>query len=103
MHIVVAFSVSFFLMAFSSGLIIFIMNRRNRNASDWSLKAAAKANKELQLKLKPHFLQRMKNAEFKDYLPVKKELVVWSHLTDIQREVRDCAFRCILCEKTYWN
>jgi len=49
-----------------------------------------KVNKELQEKLRPHFLQRMKNKEgFKDCLPVKKELVVWLHLSHVQRKLYD--------------
>lgn len=62
---------------------------RMNNASFHTLRIASKANKELQERLRPHFLQRMKNSEFKDFLPVKKELVVWLHLSDTQRKLYD--------------
>lgn len=62
---------------------------RMKNASFHTLRIASKANKELQERLRPHFLQRMKNKEFKDCLPVKKELVVWLHLSDAQRKLYD--------------
>jgi len=62
---------------------------RNKNASFHTLRLATKANKEVQAKLRPHFLQRMKNSEFKHCLPVKKELVVWTHLSDVQRRLYD--------------
>jgi Superfamily II DNA/RNA helicases, SNF2 family len=62
---------------------------RNKNATFHTLKIASKANDELQAKLRPHFLQRMKNTEFKNCLPVKKELVVWLHLSDLQRKLYD--------------
>lgn len=62
---------------------------RNKNATFHTLKIASKANDELQTKLRPHFLQRMKNTEFKNCLPVKKELVVWLHLSDLQRQLYD--------------
>ncbi len=59
---------------------------RIKDATGHTLRIAEKANKELQQKLRPHFLQRMKNEEFKDCLPVKKELVVWTHLSELQRD-----------------
>lgn len=64
-----------------------IEDGRNKNASSYTLRLASKANKELQEKLKPHFLQRMKNSEFKECLPEKKELVVWMDLSDTQRDL----------------
>ncbi len=51
------------------------------------MKTAEKANKKLQTILKPHFLQRMKKDEFAKCLPKKEELVVWAHLSDLQREL----------------
>ena len=65
---------------------IAIEGGRSKDATRHTLRLAEKANKELQEKLRPHFLQRMKNSEFKDLLPVKKELVVWTHLSNLQRE-----------------
>jgi len=61
--------------------------RRNKDATDWTLKSAEKANQSLQKLLRPHFLQRMKNTEFKDILPTKKELVVWTRLSERQRKL----------------
>lgn len=37
--------------------------------------------------LKPHFLQRRKDEEFSKCLPEKKEFVVWTHLSELQREL----------------
>ncbi len=64
-----------------------IQDGRNKSASSHALRLASKANRELQEKLKPHFLQRMKSTTFKECLPVKKELVVWLHLSDLQRQL----------------
>jgi SNF2 family DNA or RNA helicase len=66
---------------------IAIEDGRSKDATKHTLRIAEKANKDLQEKIRPHFLQRMKNAEFKDCLPVKKELVVWAHLSNTQREM----------------
>ena len=51
------------------------------------MKTAEKANQNLQILLRPHFLQRMKNSEFKEELPTKKELVVWTRLSTKQRKL----------------
>ena len=61
--------------------------RRNKDASDWTLKSAEKAKQQLQrlILIRPYFLQRMKNTEFKELLPNKKELVVWTRMTERQR------------------
>lgn len=72
-------------LSFELAMILFIY-RRNRNASEWTLKTAEKANKKLQLLIKPHFLQRLKSKELKHVLPQKKEFVVWTHLSDMQRQ-----------------
>ena len=70
-----------------SSCVNFAPKGRNRNASEWTLKTAEKANQRLQSIIKPHFLQRMKNAEFAKCLPKKKEYVVWLDLSDIQRRL----------------
>jgi len=62
---------------------------RMKNASEWTIRTAEKANKELQAKLRPHFLQRLKSSEFKDMLPTKRELVVFTHLSEKQRTMYD--------------
>lgn len=77
------------LKTFLQKYAVAIENGRNKDASKYTLQQAEKANKDLQSKLRPRFLQRMKNAEFKDVLPVKKELVVWTHLSDLQRKLYD--------------
>ena len=58
---------------------------RMKNATEWTIRTAEKANKELQAKLRPHFLQRLKSSEFKEMLPTKRELVVFTHLSEKQR------------------
>ena len=63
----------------------FFVHRRNKNASEWGLRIAEKANKKLQTLLRSHFLQRMKTDVLADCLPTKRELVVWTHLSERQR------------------
>lgn len=58
---------------------------RQKNASEWTVKKASEMNEKLQTLLKPYFLQRLKKTEFQDKLPGKKELVVFTHLSDKQR------------------
>lgn len=60
---------------------------RHKNASDGTIAIATKANEELQSRLRPHFLQRLKSVEFKDELPSKREIVVWTHLSEKQRQL----------------
>lgn len=43
-------------------------------------------NKELQQRLKPYFLQRLKIDFLRDKLPRKDEMVIWTHLADLQRQ-----------------
>ena len=62
---------------------------RMKNATEWTIRTAEKANRELQGKLRPHFLQRLKSSEFKDKLPTKRELVVFTHLSKKQRMMYD--------------
>ena len=62
---------------------------RMKNATEWTIRTAEKANRELQAKLRPHFLQRLKSSEFKEKLPTKRELVVFTHLSEKQRMMYD--------------
>ena len=62
---------------------------RMKNATEWTIRTAENANKELQAKLRPHFLQRLKSSEFKEMLPTKRELVVFTHLSEKQRTKYD--------------
>lgn len=45
------------------------------------------ANNDLKLKLRPHYLQRMKKEFMSEELPTKRELVVWAHLSPKQRSM----------------
>jgi len=60
---------------------------RQKSATEWVLRIAERASKDLQEKLHPHFLQRLKKTTFQDELPTKRELVVWTHLSPTQREM----------------
>jgi SNF2 family DNA or RNA helicase len=60
---------------------------RQRNASEWTVKKAAEMNTELQNKLQPYFLQRLKKTEFESAMPRKKELVVFTRLSTKQRRM----------------
>jgi hypothetical protein len=64
-----------------------IEDGRNKNASPWTIEIAEKANNELQLTLRPFFLQRMKQDFLMEQLPTKRELVVWTHLSFKQRKM----------------
>ena len=50
------------------------------------MKLAADANRNLRNKLRPHFLQRLKQ-DLMSSLPTKKEYVVWTHLSLRQRSL----------------
>ena len=67
--------------------ISYLYSRRNKNASEWTLKNAERANQNLQSLIRPYFIQRLKNVEFKHSLPSKTEYVVWTHLSDKQRQL----------------
>lgn len=58
---------------------------RDKDASDGDIQRGERANKELQDLLKPFFLQRLKIDWLRDKLPLKRELVVWTHLSTKQR------------------
>ena len=66
---------------------------RLKASTVWTIRTAEKANKELQAKLRPHFLQRLKSKEFKEELPTKTELVVWTALSERQRSMYDSFLR----------
>lgn len=72
---------------FSNQYAIPIENGRNRDADEGTLSKAEQANKKLQIALQPHLLQRLKAAVLKDVLRGKKELVVWTHLSESQRKL----------------
>jgi SNF2 family DNA or RNA helicase len=60
---------------------------RQRNATEWTVKKAAEMSTELQKKLQPYFLQRLKKTEFEGVMPGKKELVVFTRLSAQQRRM----------------
>ena len=60
---------------------------RQRNASEWTVKKSNEMNTELQRKLQPYFLQRLKKTEFEGTMPGKKELVVFTRLSAKQRRM----------------
>jgi hypothetical protein len=64
-----------------------IEDGRNKNASTLIIEIAEKANTELQIKLRPYVLQRMKQDFLMEQLPTKRELVVWTHLSFKQRRM----------------
>eukprot|EP00559_Dactyliosolen_fragilissimus_P008537 CAMPEP_0184870294 /NCGR_PEP_ID=MMETSP0580-20130426/37009_1 /TAXON_ID=1118495 /ORGANISM="Dactyliosolen fragilissimus" /LENGTH=559 /DNA_ID=CAMNT_0027372299 /DNA_START=151 /DNA_END=1830 /DNA_ORIENTATION=+ len=64
-----------------------IEDGRDKDASEWTIRTAEKANIMLQQQIRPYFLQRMKNIEFKNNLPLKREIVVWTHLSLFQRKM----------------
>lgn len=64
-----------------------IEDGRQRNASDWAIKKAAEMNGKLQQVIQPYFLQRLKETEFEDTMPKKKELVVFTRLSAKQRRM----------------
>jgi len=51
------------------------------------LRLGKKANEELQGKLRPYFLQRLKIDFLADKLPKKQDFVVWIQLSKQQREL----------------
>lgn len=58
---------------------------RDKYASEGDVQLGARVNTELQMRIKPYFLQRKKIDFLADKLPSKTELVVWTHLSSIQR------------------
>lgn len=64
-----------------------IENARSALATNYELALGNDMNKKLQAKLAPFFLQRLKVDYLADRLPPKQELVVWTHLSSLQREL----------------
>lgn len=62
-----------------------IENARDKDASDWEIRTSQVVNAELQVKVRSHFLQRLKTEYLRDKLPEKIEMVVWMNLTPEQR------------------
>ena len=63
---------------------------RDAKASPFTIRAGERACQELRALLVPrHFLQRMKADYLADKLPTKTELVLWTHLSDRQRDLYD--------------
>ncbi|KAG7359605.1 SNF2/helicase domain containing protein [Nitzschia inconspicua] len=64
-----------------------IEDSRSADAADWEVEAGEKAMKELQDLLRPYFLQRLKKDYLKEALPEKKEYVLWTNLSPLQRKI----------------
>ena len=64
-----------------------IEDARNSNATSNEMRIGERANKELQEKLQPYFLQRSKLEYLADKLPKKRDYVVWVGLSDEQRQM----------------
>lgn len=62
-----------------------IENARDKNASAGMIQIGQRVNKELQELIKPFFLQRTKEEYLRDKLPPKIETVVFTHLSQEQR------------------
>jgi len=75
------------LKTFLNKYAIPIEDGRQKNASEWTIQKAAQVNDELRKLIQPYFLQRLKKTEFDDQLPSKKELVVFTHLSNTQRKM----------------
>ena len=60
---------------------------RDKDATSFQIEKGKKAAKELQDMLKPHLLQRLKTDFLMDKLPSKKDFVVWTHLSQQQRDL----------------
>lgn len=60
---------------------------RDVNATERIVRAGEMANQRLQKQLQPYFLQRLKADILADRLPPKTELIVWTHLSELQRQL----------------
>jgi hypothetical protein len=60
---------------------------RHKDACDSDISHGERASKELQEMLRPFFLQRLKIDFLRDRLPIKRELVIWTHLSAKQRNL----------------
>jgi SNF2 family DNA or RNA helicase len=59
---------------------------RDKDATRFDIELGKKVGAELQAVLRPYLLQRLKKDILADMLPSKQELVVWTHLSDEQRD-----------------
>jgi SNF2 family DNA or RNA helicase len=64
-----------------------IEDARSADAAKWEVEAGEKAMKELKQLLAPFFLQRLKKDYLKEALPEKKEYVLWTNLSTLQRQL----------------
>jgi SNF2 family DNA or RNA helicase len=64
-----------------------IEDARSKDATKFQIQAGQKANEELQKKLRPYLLQRLKVDNMADELPTKSDFVVWTHISQTQREM----------------
>eukprot|EP00980_Cylindrotheca_fusiformis_P018598 scaffold6162_cov154-Cylindrotheca_fusiformis.AAC.8 len=62
-----------------------IEDARSTDATSHEIRIGERANRELQEKLRPYFLQRSKADFLADKLPKKKDHVVWIDLSERQR------------------
>ena len=69
---------------------------RQRDASEWEIKKANEMNAKLKKTLSPFFLQRLKKTEFREELPGKKELVVFTRLSSRQRRLYEAKSEAML-------
>lgn len=63
-----------------------IENARNKDATEQQRKASKKATEDLQTTIRPFILQRLKSDCLADELPDRKHVVIWTHLSPIQRK-----------------
>lgn len=77
----------YFVCSFNSKYSKPIEDARSKNATKFEIEAGLKANQELQQKLKPFLLQRLKVDYMAEDLPTKKDFVVWTHLSPKQRDL----------------
>jgi hypothetical protein len=78
---------------FKNKFSIPIKEGRHKNASENAMRRADLANNALQERLRPHYLQRLKNDFMQNELPKKTELVVWTHISTEQRNDHECHLR----------
>lgn len=76
---------------------------RDKDASVGIVQHGKRVNEELQAVIRPYFIQRLKIDVLHDKLPKKIEMVVWTHLSQLQRSMyteyigaRDSVVRLIL-------
>lgn len=59
---------------------------RSADATEWEIKAGEQAMVELQRTISPYFLQRLKKDHLAGKLPAKREYVLWTNLSPVQRK-----------------